>query len=119
MQREEEKRKTTTKGESKEFEYVTLGNNNNEPIRVLQWNADSILSKKEEFKLFLKKAKVDIFLVQETKMIQKDKLPVFPGYTLLSKPRKQPRGKENNRGGGLITGIRNTIPFREVEDFNV
>ena len=116
---EQEKRKTLVRGEGSEVEYVTNENNNKRPIRILQWNADSILTKREEFKLVLKEKKVDIFLVQETKMTTKDKLPVFPGYTVISKPRKQPRGKENNRGGGLMTGIKNNIPYREIDDINV
>ena len=81
--------------------------------------ADSIMSKKGEFKTVINDNKVDVFLIQETKMTAMDKIPSIPGYTVLSKPRKQARGNEKNRGGGLITGIRNTIPYREVEDLDI
>ena len=43
----------------------------------------------------------------------------FPGYTPLAKPRKQARGKEENRGGGLMMGIRNNIPYHEVKDLDI
>ena len=50
--------------------------------------------------------------------VNQDPLTI-PGYTVLSKPRHQVVGSENNRGGGLITGIRKTIPYNEVGDMNV
>ena len=88
-------------------------------MKVLQWNADSFLSKKEEFREVIKEKDIDIFLIQETKMIATDKAPNFPGYTILNKPRKQPAGKEKNRGGGLLIGIRNTIPYRDIKNNNL
>ena len=63
---------------------------------------------------FLNDNKIDIFLIQETKLVTKDKTPQFPGYTVLRRDRLQWKGKENNRGGGLITGIKDNIPFREA-----
>ena len=120
--REKEKRKLDPKGTGTEVEYGMSANNNKGPIRVLQSNADSLPSKKKEFKLFSKKWKVDVFLIQETKMTSKeckDNKLVIPGYTLVHKPRKQTKGSENNRGGGLLTGIRNTIPYSEIQDINV
>ena len=58
-------------------------------------------------------------MIQESKMAKQDKIPTIPGYTVLSKPRKQAKGKENIRGGGLITGIKNTIPYREIKNYDV
>ena len=116
LEAEKEKRENTPRINTKEIEYITKGELNKSVIRVLQWNADSFLSKKEEFRAVITKHKIDVFLVQETKMTQKDKIPTIPGYTILSKPRQQAKGNENNRGGGLITGVKNTIPYREVED---
>ena len=72
VEAEKEKRKLAPKGTGTEVEYVMSANNNKGPIRVLQWNADSLRSKKEEFKLFLKKWEVDVFLIQETKMTSKE-----------------------------------------------
>ena len=67
----------------------------------------------------IKKHKVDIFLIQETKMTAKCLVPTIPGYVIINKPREQAKGTENNRGGGLITGIRSTIPYSEVDDLKV
>ena len=113
---EKERNKTQQRNATKEVEYVMGKQLNNSVVKLLQWNADSFLSKKEEFKMTIKTHKVDIFLIQETKMTTKDKVPTIPGFTIISKPRKQTKGNENNRGGGLILGIKNSIPFREVED---
>ena len=43
---------------------------------------------------------------QEIKLIKKDKSPKIPGYTLVREDRKQPKGKENDRGGSLLIGVR-------------
>ena len=122
IEEEQGKRRTgrrSDEGETREMEYITSGKTSKTALRVLQWNADSIMSKKDEFKTVINDNKVDVFLIQETKMTAMDKIPSIPGYTVLSKPRKQARGNEKNRGGGLITGIRNTIPYREVEDLDI
>ena len=58
---------------------------------------------------------VDIFLIQETKLVAKDKAPKFPGYTVLRRDRLQWKGKKNSRGGGLLIGIKDNIPFREAK----
>ena len=95
------------------------GNMKKKPLNILQWNADSIRTKKDEFRETLEKHKVDIFLVQETKLTQGDKVPIFPGYTILSNPRTQTAGNDENRGGGLMTGIGTKIPYKEVKDLNL
>ena len=46
-------------------------------------------------------------------MISRDKTPTIPGYTIIRKDRQQRTGQETNRGGGLLMGIKDTIPFRE------
>ena len=83
-------------------------------IRILQLNIDSLMSKIEELKRFLKKHNIDVFVLQETKLIKNDRSPRIPGYTIIRKDRQQPKGKERNRGGGLITGIRDTIPYKHA-----
>ena len=66
-------------------------------LKILQLNIEAISAKKDELKKFLKKHAIDIMLLQETKMIPKDADPKFPGYTIIRKDRKQPKGKEKNR----------------------
>ena len=76
-----------------------------EKLIITQWNADSIQSKWEEFKEFVAKHKIDVFLLQETKLGKKNKTPSLPGYTIKRKDRDM-------YGGGLIIGIRDCIPFK-------
>ena len=80
-----------------------------EKMNILQYNIDTISSKLEELKLLLKEE------VQETKMIKKDKDPKIPGYSILRKDRTQSLVNEENRGGGLIIGIRHDTPFKEIK----
>ena len=84
-------------------------------LSILQWNCDSLRSKAEELKIFLQDKKVDIFVLQETKLIPADKTPKFPGYTVIRQDRPQLKGKEKNRGGGVLTGIKDDVPFRRVK----
>ena len=58
-------------------------------------------------------------MIEETKMTASEKIPNFPGYTVISSHRKQVAGKEMNRGGGLLTAIKNDIPYREAKDNNL
>jgi len=54
-----------------------------------------------------------VLAIQETKMIITDRTPCIPGYTIVRRDRSQPKGKEKNRGGGLVIGVRDTIPFKQ------
>ena len=47
-------------------------------------------------------------------MISSDKPRNIPGYAIIRRDREQKRGKENNRGGGLLIGIKETTPYREI-----
>ena len=80
----------------------------------MQFNIDSLLSKLEELKMVLKEENIDIFLIQETKLVMSDKLPSIPGYTVKRQDRTQLRGKEKNRGGGFIFGFKKNIPFKRA-----
>ena len=119
IEAQREERRATDHNTGEDIEFVVKDYANNEDIKILQWNADSFAAKKEEFKQLLKDLKVDIFMIQESKMTMKDKVPTIPGYTILSKPRTQPRGKEHVRGGGVLMGIRNTIPYREIKSMDI
>jgi len=84
-------------------------------LKILQYNIDSLRTNQEELRVFLQKHKVDVFALQETKLIAGDDDPKIPGYTLVRKDRKQKPGYETNRGGGLLMGVRNKIPFHPSE----
>ena len=45
-------------------------------------------------------------------MISRDKTPIIPGYIIIRKDRKQRAGQKKTRGGGLLMGIKDTIPFK-------
>ena len=83
-------------------------------IKIMQFNIDSLLSKLEELKAMVKEKEIDVLLIQETKMISKDKLPKIPGFTVLRQDRPQLVGNEGNRGGGLLIGIKSNIPYKKV-----
>ena len=85
-------------------------------LKILQWNADAYLSKKEEFYHFVIENDIDAFFIQESKMTKRDKTPPIKGYEIRRRDREQPKGKEKNRGGGLIFGIKDSIPFREINN---
>ena len=84
-------------------------------MNILQYNIDTVSSKLEELKLLLKEEDIDVFLLQETKMIDSDKKPKIPGYSVLISNRTQTRGNEENRGGGLMIGIRHDTPYKEID----
>ena len=60
----------------------------------------------------LKREKVDVLAVQETKLGEKDKTPRLAGYSPIRKDRKG-SGTVLNRGGGLIIYIKVIIPHWE------
>ena len=57
-------------------------------ITFLQLNVDSLKAKVVELRELLKKEKVDVFLLQETKLRRKEKTPQFPGYSIYRKERQ-------------------------------
>ena len=65
-------------GGAEEITYVE-GDQRRKPVgkdlNILQWNADAILSSREELREYTKRGNVDIWCIQETKQIEKDKTP--------------------------------------------
>ena len=88
-------------------------------LRILQLNIDSLLSKFDELKKFIEREKIDVFVIQETKMIRSDKLPKIPGYSIERQDRYQPKGKDKDRGGGLVTGVSEEYAKKRLVKFNI
>ena len=56
---------------------------------------------------------------KETKLVKNDETPRFPGFAVERKNREQPPGEENNRGGGLMIGIKDNIPYTYMSKTNI
>ena len=76
-------------------------------IKIVQWNARSIVSNKHSFSNFLLSEKVDIALISETWLMPNLKLN-FPGYNIIRKDR--PTGK-----GGVAIIIASAFIFHELK----
>ena len=70
-------------------------------LNILQLNIDAVGSKIHELKKFMRQYKVNVALIQETKLTIFDKTPKIPGFTVIRKDRAQPKGSEKNRGGAV------------------
>ena len=77
-------------------------------LRVLSWNADGIRPKTVELGHFLDVNKIDVAMVQETKLKASDRTPSFPGFSVV----RQDRAGSSVRGGGLLTLVRSDVPYR-------
>ncbi len=54
------------------FQAVLLPNQNRQALRLLQWNADGLVTKQHELRLRRNDDSIDICLIQETKLLPKD-----------------------------------------------
>ena len=88
-----------------------------ERLFVLHWNANGILSSFNELAHFLKKNHVDICMVQETRLLPRDSLPHLPGYVAIRRDRPAGLPRAAGRGGGLLTLVKDDLPFCEVGAF--
>ena len=104
----EEEGAEESKKEGKKQEW---GRGAEQTLRVLQWNADGVWCKKAELEELLVRRKVGVAMVQESKLGEKSKTPVFEGYTVVRKDRVVIRRGEEMKGGGLLTLIRKDLPF--------
>ena len=82
-------------------------------LRVMQWNADGVKLKADELGHFINTNRVDVCLVQESKLVSADRTPRFPGYTVVRQDRPS-KGPGAARGGGLLTLVREDVPFRKL-----
>tara|TARA_B110001454_G_scaffold192176_1_gene192306 strand:+ start:1042 stop:4992 length:3951 start_codon:yes stop_codon:yes gene_type:complete len=78
------------------------------PLRILQWNAEGLNPKITELKCFMQDYKIDLALIQETKLMPKSATPIIKGFATVRGDRK---GAEFP-GGGLIIYVKEDIVFK-------
>jgi len=83
-------------------------------LRILQWNADGINTKKAELEEYMKSKDIDIAVIQETKLGEKSGTPIIKGYTTIRKDRVVLRKSESRKGGGLMILVKKDIPVRRL-----
>jgi hypothetical protein len=75
----------------------------------MTWNANGILGKLGELKVFLKMHDVDIMLITETKLLKTDKINI-DSYNILRKERNT-----DTRGGGVAILVKRGIPYIKAQ----
>ena len=78
-------------------------------MKILQWNTNRLKTKMVELEDKSRLLDLDIIMIQETKLCSKDKVPSIIGYATV----RNDRGE--GRGGGLITFIKDDIPYTIIE----
>ena len=79
-------------------------------LRILQWNADGINPKIAELQHFTETNKIDVAMIQETKLTADKRTPRLYGYT----PVRADRPDAQFPGGGLLFYIKHNIAFRKI-----
>lgn len=87
------------------MEYKTITKKN---INILHWNANGILNKTHELPYFLHIHKIDIMLINETKLIKTDTINI-KGYTIYRKD----RNTTTTRGGGVAILVKKELSHQE------
>ena len=89
------------------------------PLRILNINFQSLISKKKGFDHLLDRTKPDIIFGTESWLgnTVKDH-EVFPdGYSVYRKDRKQVTGKKKKAGGGVFVAVRDIMLSTQISDF--
>lgn len=76
-------------------------------LLVCSWNANGIRGRIAELIEMINRRKIDIMMINKTKMNSTDKLKI-KGFTCIRKDRQ-------NRAGGVAILVRKIIPFQEVK----
>ena len=80
----------------------------NPNLKIIQLNINGLTKKIEELKLIIRKHKADIITIQETKLTPRARTPIIEDFTAVRLDRA------HKAGGGIITYIRNNIPFSTI-----
>jgi hypothetical protein len=81
-------------------------------IKIATWNANGIINKIDETKTFLMTEKIDIMIINETKLTSNDKL-YFNNYKTYRQDRPT-----NTRAGGVAIIIKSDIAHRQIKNDN-
>ena len=81
-------------------------------LTILQWNCDYLATKIVELRDFVSRVAVDIIVLQETKLGAEDPTPRLPGYDAIRQDRLG-SGLGTPRGGGLLTYVKQGLPYNE------
>ena len=78
------------------------------PLRIVQWNAEGVNTKAGELRGFIEEYKIDVVLIQESKLTEKKASPVIQGFSAVRGDRKGAVFP----GGGLLTYVSEELTFR-------
>ena len=81
-------------------------------LKILQWNCDGLMTKKDELEELLHREGVQVALLQETKLSQRDDTPRLRGYSAIRKDRSG-SGTNGPRVGGLCTYVQEGLAYWE------
>ena len=84
-------------------------------VRMMQWNADGILTKMPELESRVKEFDFDVVMIQESKLQAKHKTPLLQGFTTVRRDRGCKPNSTEGKGGGLLTFVKEDIPYTVVE----
>lgn len=84
--------------------------NQNKKLKIIQWNANGLRTKVGEFISFLSHYKIDIAIINETKLTPNNKLKIR-NFTVY-------RNDRNVRGGGVAIVVRHNLPHIKLPQTN-
>ena len=86
-------------------------------LTILQWNADGLKSSIADLQALVSDRQIDICLIQETKLSPRDATPRLPGYVAERRDRPPSATSTTRHAGGLVTYIREGIPFSKAQAY--
>ena len=88
-------------------------------LKVIQWNVDGVsTSLVDLLGLVEREPDIDVLLVQEAKLHPTAPSPRIPGYAVIRRDRPTPPQGGGSRGGGLLTFVKEDIPYRLVNAYS-
>ena len=77
-------------------------------VRLLQWNCDGLVTKRDKLQELLRKQRIDVACIQETKLLLGDRTPYLEGYNMVRRDRP---GVVREREGGLAFIVRKGVGY--------